>query len=717
MTKAILLLDDDARFRSFLSRVLQARGYVTVEAETVSQGLAALSHYEITLAIVDFNLPDANGISFITTMREAGNTTPVVFLTASQLDRQTFTHLRNLLRVSLILQKPIQPELFFQQIESLLPTVQTQQQKDTLATSYQTPNPFQQQPQQTSRFSAEYVPGNTADPQRASQSREMRAKSEIEAQIRHAQTDLAANMPQLWQKLSVLLREFQHDLNDVERRYDLFTLTRELRQDAASLGLTQVSEAAGKIEGYAKLLDSTDASGNDVLWLEIFRSLALGETALRSVTSSASEAAPQQPVHAGKVMLVGGAETLDEPTGEVKPKIDATIVFMNDPAQAAVRAAEGRLDSAILDISTFGKKTVFALANEIRSTKQNASLPVAFVVSPKDPLADEERVYYGCSATLKAPVSQQQFEDALLRLATLNQGSHARILAVDDDRVLTTLIEKTLGAAGMSVSSLNQAINILDTLDMVHPDLILLDVIMPGLSGYDICRMLRASEKWRDIPIIILTSKSDAQGRAAALQAGANDFLAKPILSEELLLRVRMQLQRTKLHFEEDATDRLTGLLSEQAFMRRAQEIFIDAGRSSQEMSLCFIDINAFDDHKEHGIFASFNLITAMSKLIKSHFAADVLRGRRGESGFALIFRKEDHRIVEKAIDMLLNDFAQLRFTDDSGRGFTAQAKAGIATYPKHGTSLNALVEMAKGQLALSQAFPQSNHGMNARPR
>jgi PleD family two-component response regulator len=711
MTQAVLLLDDDARFRTFLSRLLQARGYVTVEAETVSQALAAASHYQFSLAIVDFNLPDANGISFITSYREMGNRAPVVFLTASQLDHQTFTYLRNILRVSLVLQKPIQPELFFQQLEGLLPPPTPQQKQTSPAMPSQSPESHQ-----VSRFNAEYVPGNTADPQRANQSREMRAKSEVEAQIRHAQIDLAVNLPQQWQELSIRLRELQHDMHDVETRYALFTLTRELRHDAASLGLAKVSEAAGKIEGYSKLLDPGDPSGNDVLWLEMFRSLAVGETALYSVTNSASEAASQRPVHAGKVMLVGGADTLDEPSGDIQPRIDATIVFMNDIAQSALKAAEGRLDAAILDAATFGKKNIFALASEIRSTKHNASLPLAFIVSATDSLTDAERVYHGCSEVLRAPVGQRQFEDTLLRLATVNQSSHARILAVDDDCVLTTLIEKTLGAAGMSVTSLNQPINILDTLDMVHPDLILLDVVMPGLSGYDICRMLRASEKWRDMPIIVLTSKSDAQGRAAAFQAGANDFLAKPILSEELLLRVRMQLQRTRSRCEEGASDKLTGILSETAFMRRAQDAFIDAGRSSEELSLCVIDINAFEEHQEHGIFASFNLITAMGQLIKSHFAAEVLRGRRGESGFMLIFRKEDHRVVEKAIGMLLNDFAQLKFTNDSGRRFSAQAKAGIASYPRHGTSLGALVHVAKGQLAQAQAFRQSNHDINARP-
>lgn len=713
MNHAILLLDDDARFRGFLARILTARGYEVIEAENVAQAEFALSHYELSLAIVDFNLPDTNGISFVHRMRDAGNQTQVVFLSATQFDKQTFSHLRNILRVALILQKPIKPELFFQQIEGLLPA---RQQKATHSNlfSYSAPGAAAEPPHQVSRYSVEYTPGNTADPHHAKQSRELRMKSVFDDSIRNAQAELADTLPQQWQELSIKLRNFQHDTHDIESRYDLFSLTRELRRDAASLDLTQVSDAAAKIEGYAKLLDPADVSGQEVLWLEIFRALAVGESALRSVTNSSSEAANQQPMHAGKVLLLGGADTFQQPTAAIeRPKVDATFVFYNDIKEAATRASHDKLDAAVIDVSTFGKKAAFALANEVRGTKHNAGIPLAFIMPPNEQLTAAERIYYGCTATAQAPVGQRQLEDCLLTLATANQTSSARILAVDDDRVLTTLIERTLGACGMSVTSLNQPINILETLDQVQPDVLLLDVIMPGLSGYDICRMLRASEKWKDIPIIVLTSKSDAQGRAAAFQAGANDFLAKPILGEELLLRVRMQLNRADTLDAEGEVDKLTGLLSEGAFMKRAREMFIDAGRSSDELTLCLIDSNAFDEQREHGIFASFNLLSAMGKLLKSHFAPAVLRGRRGDSGFALVIRKEDQRAVEAAMAMLLKEFSQLRFTSDSGQSFGATAKCGVASYPRHGTSLASLIEVAQAQLALSNAFPQTNpnHG------
>src|SRR6202043_2057431 len=100
------------------------------------------------------------------------------------------------------------------------------------------------------------------------------------------------------------------------------------------------------------------------------------------------------------------------------------------------------------------------------------------------------------------------------------QVRQPRILTVDDDVVLTTFLQNILGGEGMHVSALNEPIGIMECLENVKPDLVLLDVMMPGLSGYDVCRLLRAHQDWKALPVVFLTSKSDARGRAAAFEAG-----------------------------------------------------------------------------------------------------------------------------------------------------------------------------------------------------
>jgi DNA-binding response OmpR family regulator len=85
---------------------------------------------------------------------------------------------------------------------------------------------------------------------------------------------------------------------------------------------------------------------------------------------------------------------------------------------------------------------------------------------------------------------------------------------------------------------LNEPIRIIQALERCQPEVVVLDVIMPGLSGYDVCREIRKHERWRSLAVLFLTAKSNQEGRALAFRAGGDDLIAKPVLKEELIARV-----------------------------------------------------------------------------------------------------------------------------------------------------------------------------------
>jgi class 3 adenylate cyclase/CheY-like chemotaxis protein len=111
------------------------------------------------------------------------------------------------------------------------------------------------------------------------------------------------------------------------------------------------------------------------------------------------------------------------------------------------------------------------------------------------------------------------------------------ILAVDDEPVNLRLLEAVLVPAGHRVVGAASGAECLDVLARDHVDLVLLDVVMPGLDGYEVCRRIRADERTAYLPVVMLTA-SDAQQRVAALEAGADDFVRKPFDRSELLARV-----------------------------------------------------------------------------------------------------------------------------------------------------------------------------------
>jgi two-component system, OmpR family, response regulator MprA len=116
------------------------------------------------------------------------------------------------------------------------------------------------------------------------------------------------------------------------------------------------------------------------------------------------------------------------------------------------------------------------------------------------------------------------------------------VLVVDDDAPILRMLERTLTAEGYAVETAADGGAALSAVEREIPDLIVLDVSMPGLDGLDVCRRLRS--KGLALPILLLTARDAVSDRVTGLDAGADDYLVKPFASEELLARVRALSRR-----------------------------------------------------------------------------------------------------------------------------------------------------------------------------
>jgi CheY-like chemotaxis protein len=110
-----------------------------------------------------------------------------------------------------------------------------------------------------------------------------------------------------------------------------------------------------------------------------------------------------------------------------------------------------------------------------------------------------------------------------------------RILVVDDDEMVLMALNELLKPEGYDVQTISSGVEALKILDENKYDLLMLDLIMPEMDGYELCRRIRQKEGYKETPIVFLTAKSRDEDRAKGLEAGANLFLSKPISPDKLI--------------------------------------------------------------------------------------------------------------------------------------------------------------------------------------
>src|SRR5215203_6944812 len=144
------------------------------------------------------------------------------------------------------------------------------------------------------------------------------------------------------------------------------------------------------------------------------------------------------------------------------------------------------------------------------------------------------------------------------------------ILVVDDNPLNLQLVIRTLDGSGHRILAARSGAAAVDVARKTRPDLILLDVMMPDMSGFEVCRALKADAQTRDAAVIFLSALADVEGKVSGLLLGAVDYITKPIQPEEVQVRVANHLTRRRLERElRHSRDRLDQELAKAAHLQQ----------------------------------------------------------------------------------------------------------------------------------------------------
>jgi len=174
-----------------------------------------------------------------------------------------------------------------------------------------------------------------------------------------------------------------------------------------------------------------------------------------------------------------------------------------------------------------------------------------------------------------------------------SESNRYTILVVDDEPHIVQILRFTLEKAGYQVVTAENGQQALERLVELQPNLVILDIMMPVMDGYEVCRRMREDFKMNQIPVIMLSAKGDLPERVRGLEGGANDYLIKPYSNDELLLRVRNCLE---WNIKQKEANPLTGLPGNTAIERELKSRI----NRSEPYAFLYIDIDNFKGFNDY---------------------------------------------------------------------------------------------------------------------
>jgi DNA-binding response OmpR family regulator len=224
------------------------------------------------------------------------------------------------------------------------------------------------------------------------------------------------------------------------------------------------------------------------------------------------------------------------------------FVLLNVEPQLDLGSREVEIaDVALLDLSLDGRssKKELSLIDELTSATPPTSV---LVFTSADTFTDRiEVARRGGKGFLDRSLPARAAIEAASQLLTTTKSGDLRVLAVDDDPRLLDLLKTLLEPQGLSVTTLRDPMKFWDTLEETSPDLLLLDLEMPGISGLELCRVVRNEPRWAGVPILLLTAHQGPDVVDRVFAAGADDYLTKPVVGPEVITRILNRLERIQL--------------------------------------------------------------------------------------------------------------------------------------------------------------------------
>lgn len=266
--------------------------------------------------------------------------------------------------------------------------------------------------------------------------------------------------------------------------------------------------------------------------------------------------------------------------------------------------------------------------------------------------------------------------------------STRKVLVVDDNRTNQALMKAHLKQMGLVPLLASSAPEGLTLATEEHPDLIFLDIMMPVMDGYEMCRRLKNDARTRAIPVIFLSAKDQAEEKVTGLRLGAVDYITKPFDPAELKARVAIVLQMIELQerlVSQANTDELTGLANRRHFQEMLERELLRAQTSGTEISLMMLDLDHFKNINDtYGHLGGDVVLRQLAEILRRHIQQLDIVARYGGEEFVIVLPGAPAQNARKSAERLCHSVAEEHWKISTER-VSITVSIGVATHDGFG--------------------------------
>jgi diguanylate cyclase (GGDEF)-like protein len=377
---------------------------------------------------------------------------------------------------------------------------------------------------------------------------------------------------------------------------------------------------------------------------------------------------------------------------------DAAIALLDNSITRELKAAAESDANSIAGLTApFGFARGAGIAREIAEQFSSDSLTPVHGVAISEKLLALREALEGAPQT-PAPSRPEDRALSLPKNAAPLEDSLAGswILIVDDDEMITRGLTSLLKRRGISVTAINDPLQFWTVLADLEPSLIMLDFEMPRISGTELCRAVRNDRRWSELPVIFLTGHTDQESIHRVFAAGADDYVGKPFVAAELMMRIESRLVGVKARRPPVDTDPVTGLPTAGRTTELIERFLRLARRKSDPYSIGALEIDALPNLvKTYGRSIADRVLRVVGELLPKSFRGEDVVGWWSDAEFMIGMYGSSKEQSAIKLSQVCNKIAEQTFLADDGRPVRVACTAGVAQYQVDGETVSALHQKA----------------------